>query len=246
MIDQKLRTRKYQGLLLAAALLVAASTGLVYAQVGGGYDLSWNSVDGGGDTFSTGGTYTLGGTIGQPDAGQLSGGVYGLTGGFWGVAAPVLVGHVSWQGRTVGTNAFRAPVTITLKSGATEVNYAVQNTDASGYFTSSVGAISNGTYNWRVKGPKYLANAGTVSLTGASIVSQEMGLMRAGDCDNNNLVNVLDFNILKNTFGKGAGDPGYDDRADFDGNLLVSILDFNLQKGNFGTSGAPPLGPTGP
>jgi uncharacterized repeat protein (TIGR01451 family) len=48
------------------------------------YDLSWYTVDGGGATFSTGGTYSLGATIGQPDAsGALTGGSYALVGGFW-------------------------------------------------------------------------------------------------------------------------------------------------------------------
>jgi hypothetical protein len=51
------------------------------------YDLSWWTVDAGGQTFSTGGGYTLGGTIGQPDAGALSGGDYVLGGGFWGGGA---------------------------------------------------------------------------------------------------------------------------------------------------------------
>ena len=51
---------------------------------------------------------------------------------------------------------------------------------------------------------------------------------------------------MKGTFGKGSGDPGYDDRADFDGNLLVNATDFILLKGNFGQGGAPPVGPTGP
>jgi hypothetical protein len=55
----------------------------VLAQSGGGYDLSWNTVDGGGVTFSVGGGYELGGTAGQPDAGVLSGGGYTLGGGFW-------------------------------------------------------------------------------------------------------------------------------------------------------------------
>ena len=41
-----------------------------------GYDLSWYTIDGGGATFSTGGSYSLGGSIGQPDAGSLSGGSY--------------------------------------------------------------------------------------------------------------------------------------------------------------------------
>jgi hypothetical protein len=49
-----------------------------------GYDLSWYTIDGGGATFSTGGSYSLGGSIGQPDAGSLSGGSYQLNGGFWG------------------------------------------------------------------------------------------------------------------------------------------------------------------
>jgi len=56
------------------------------AQIGEGYDLTWNSMDGGGVMFSTGGGYSLGGTIGQPDAGLLSGGGYALGGGFWGGA----------------------------------------------------------------------------------------------------------------------------------------------------------------
>jgi len=74
-------------LALAAFLLVAS---VALAQSGGGYDLSWNTVDGGGYTFSAGGDYALGGTIGQPDAGLLIGGGYILGGGFWrgGALAP--------------------------------------------------------------------------------------------------------------------------------------------------------------
>ncbi len=46
------------------------------------YTVTWSTVDDGGGT-STGGTYTLSGTIGQPDAGALSGGASALGGGFW-------------------------------------------------------------------------------------------------------------------------------------------------------------------
>ena len=52
-----------------------------------GYDLSWYTINGGGATFSTGGGYSLGGTIGQPDAGSMSNGSYQLNGGFWGGAS---------------------------------------------------------------------------------------------------------------------------------------------------------------
>jgi len=70
-------------LLLALLVLLPA---LALAQTGGGYDLTWNTIDGG-YTFSTGGSYSLGGTVGQADAGALSGGGYTLGGGFWGGGA---------------------------------------------------------------------------------------------------------------------------------------------------------------
>lgn len=47
------------------------------------YELSWHTFDGGGATFSAGGAYSLGGSIGQADAGAMSGGSYSLIGGFW-------------------------------------------------------------------------------------------------------------------------------------------------------------------
>jgi hypothetical protein len=110
-------------------------------------------------------------------------------------------------------------------------------------------------YNWRVKGPDgvvktlatdpsgFLASAGTVTLTGAAITQVEMGLMKAGDCNNDDLVSVQDFNILKVAFGRAAGDPGYDRRTDFNGDTTITVQDFNLLKGNFGVGGNPPLGP---
>lgn len=69
---------------LFAALLGLLFTAAVRAQSDGGYDLTWSTVDGGGYTFSIGGEYSLGGTIGQPDAGEMGGGDYTLSGGFWG------------------------------------------------------------------------------------------------------------------------------------------------------------------
>jgi hypothetical protein len=53
------------------------------------YAIDWYTIDGGGGT-STGGVYAVSGTIGQPDAGELSGGTYALQGGYWGIfAVPV-------------------------------------------------------------------------------------------------------------------------------------------------------------
>lgn len=65
---------------LATVMLL---TGTLLAQAQSGYDLSWFTVDGGGVILSAGGSYTLGGAIGQPDTGALHGGGYTLDGGFW-------------------------------------------------------------------------------------------------------------------------------------------------------------------
>jgi hypothetical protein len=68
-------------------------------------------------------------------------------------------------------------------------------------------------------------------------------MLRTGDTNNDNIVNLFDFNVLKISFGKGVGDPGYDDRADFTGDQRVNVSDFTPLKANFGQAGAPPVGP---
>ena len=68
-------------------LTAAALAGTTTASATGGYALDWSTVAGGGAASSDGGSYSLGGTIGQPDAGpSMSGGTYSLIGGFWGGA----------------------------------------------------------------------------------------------------------------------------------------------------------------
>ena len=80
------------------------------------YSINWSTIDGGGS--STGGVYSVSGTIGQPDAGgPLTNGQYSVTGGFWAlplavpsVGAPTLVivpsapgtATISWTPATPG------------------------------------------------------------------------------------------------------------------------------------------------
>ena len=52
------------------------------------YSIDWFTIDGGGGT-SSGGSYSLSGTIGQPDAGRMTGGSYAIEGGFWGIISTV-------------------------------------------------------------------------------------------------------------------------------------------------------------
>jgi len=63
-------------------LISAVSRGLAQD-----FNLSWNTVDGGGAMLTTGGGFELSGTIGQPDAGAMTGGAFELVGGFWSLAS---------------------------------------------------------------------------------------------------------------------------------------------------------------
>lgn len=80
--------------LFALALLVSASAPSTRAQSGGAYELTWSTIDGGGALFSSGGAYEISGTIGQPDAGAMWGGVYVLGGGFWANAVAQIKVHL--------------------------------------------------------------------------------------------------------------------------------------------------------
>ena len=78
-------------LILFLAILLLAVAGGVLAKVDAPlvFDIPWFSIDGGGGA-SSGGAYSLNGTIGQADAGSMSGGAYTLSGGFWAGAGPVM------------------------------------------------------------------------------------------------------------------------------------------------------------
>jgi hypothetical protein len=56
------------------------------AQVGPGFDLSWNTIDTGAG-FGAGGNFEMEAVIGQPDAGSMTGGPFEIRGGFFGVPA---------------------------------------------------------------------------------------------------------------------------------------------------------------
>jgi hypothetical protein len=82
-----LQVRSRQALLLLAAGLLLAVGSLAVAQTEV-LEITWWTVAGGGETFSSGGNYSLGGTAGQAAAGQpASGGPYTSQGGFWAIPA---------------------------------------------------------------------------------------------------------------------------------------------------------------
>ena len=88
-------------LAIISVLILAAATGFAQS-----YSIDWYKIAGGGGT-SSGGNYSLSGTIGQPDASApMTGGNYSLTGGFWSlisvvqtIGAPTL--YISHAGKMV-------------------------------------------------------------------------------------------------------------------------------------------------
>jgi len=66
-------------LMIALAMLDASAS----AKSADTYTIDWYTIDGGGTMSASSGTFTLSGTLGQADAGTLSGGAYTLIGGFW-------------------------------------------------------------------------------------------------------------------------------------------------------------------
>jgi len=71
---------KTRATILIAVAALTLLAGAAPARSDGGYEL-WGTVDGGGST-SEGGGFALSGAIGQPDAGEMSGDEFALSGGF--------------------------------------------------------------------------------------------------------------------------------------------------------------------
>lgn len=71
---------KRRWLIIGAAIILIATAAFAFAQYSG-FNLPWISIDGGGNR-SQAGAFELFGTIGQPDAGAVSGDGFFLNGGF--------------------------------------------------------------------------------------------------------------------------------------------------------------------
>ncbi len=67
----------------ARTSIVILTVALATAALAADLTIDWHTIDGGGRISSTGGWFELSATIGQPDAGFMTGGGFQLTGGFW-------------------------------------------------------------------------------------------------------------------------------------------------------------------
>lgn len=147
-------------------------------------------------------------------------------------------GNVLLQGRPTpphSTYSVSVHVVVTPSGGGAAVYDGNVTTDDSGNFTIS--GLTPGSYTIWVKHANTLANSTTTTLSGGANVVN-LGTLRAGDADDSNVVNLIDFSVLASTFAKSSGQTGYDARADFNGDAIVNLLDFSMLAANFAQAGA--------
>ncbi len=127
----------------ARPLVLAAPLMLCPCLLAQSYSIDWFTMDGGGGS-STGGVYSLSGTIGQPDAGApMTGGQYSLTGGFWSQYAVQTPG---------------APL-LTIAHTTTNTVIVSWPLPADGWVLEQVGALVDNPPPWTQISPPYQTNA---------------------------------------------------------------------------------------
>lgn len=126
---------KFVGKIFMAGVILAAGSG--FAQT---YSIDWSTVDGGGGT-STGGVYSVSGTIGQPDAsGPMTNGQYSVTGGFW--PLPTVI---QTPGAPMLSIVANAPGQATISWSPATVGFVLQETAllSPTNWTNSVSGVTN-------------------------------------------------------------------------------------------------------
>jgi beta propeller repeat protein len=108
-------------------------------------------------------------------------------------------------------------------------------TDSNGNYT--LYGVPVGVYDLTAKGRKWLRQKQVNVVSQSWTVTSVDFYLRGGDADDSNCVNIVDLNILKASYGKCEGQPGYDERADFNNSGCVNIQDLSILQSNYGKCG---------
>jgi hypothetical protein len=143
----------------------------------------------------------------------------------------IIQGSVSLQGRAAKPGeSWRAALMVSLyQDGALIAGPSLIYTDEIGAFVLPL--VAPGIYDIRAKNPHTLANVkrGVQVLAGVNTIS--MGTLLEGDASDDNVVDVLDFSLMRAAFGSASP------RADFNQDGLVDVTDFSLLRAHFGLYG---------
>ena len=142
-----------------------------------------------------------------------------------------LVGAIELQGRPAKPdNCWVVPLTVTLLRPDGSVYHTLP------LYTTPYGEfimlkLDPGIYDVRVKNPITLANYKSTVRLVPGVNRVALGTLPAGDSSDDNVVDVLDFSLLRARFGTDARE------ADYNGDGVVDVYDFSLLRAHFGLSG---------
>ncbi len=103
-------------------------------------------------------------------------------------------------------------------------------TDAAGNASVTISGVAPGNYDYKIKVNGYLVKAIT-NVALSSPLTLDFGALKAGDLDNNNVVNSLDFSLLISKWGLS------DILADINQDGIVNTVDFSFLNTNWFVSG---------
>ena len=136
----------------AVLVLVLFQSACCFHALAQSYAVDWSKISGGGGT-STGGIYSVSGTIGQPDASTaMTGGNFSLTGGFWSLYAvqtPGLPNLIIVRNGNIGVNILWADPATNSYTLQQNSNLATTNWTTTAFTTSS----ANGTNSITITPP---------------------------------------------------------------------------------------------
>lgn len=140
--------------------------------------------------------------------------------------------------------------TITLEecqNSEQEVRFEFRPDDNSGTFTRTTVLNPDGSfalpdiplksYQVQISASNWLSS--TVAIGGASGVTSVNALLRGGDANEDNSIDVLDLAALIQGFDRCNGDEDYDPAADFNCDDCVDVIDLDILIRNFDASGDP-------
>ena len=183
---------------------------LVTVSASGQYKIDWYTIDGGGGT-SSGGPYTLSGTMGQPDADWCAGGPYELLGGFW-PGGPISVGDclpACHKDYAAWVAAGKPACWCYLRQCHGDADGDKQGSDKTGHHYVGTNDLNVLISAWMVKEPPHGPGIASVpdgicaDFDHKAQCSDKTGMMRVGTDD----LNILIANWLKKEPPQGQGIP---------------------------------------
>jgi len=106
---------------------------------------------------------------------------------------------------------------------------ATLTTDDSGEFVLS--NLAPGLYDLRIKNSHTLANLKRAILLMPGLNAVSLGTLLEGDANDDNVIDIVDFSLLRAVFGTGNMS------ADFNQDGIVDVFDFSLFRSHFGLCG---------